>query len=450
MMHRRSVLGAVSAAATSPLFVLAGCGGGGSDDGPVPFPPSASVIRFPTDLYLHLGAPTEWWWHTGTLKSGSRVFGFEINAASFRKDGFGFSQISLTDVANNKHYQGTVVYTPPLMIDADHWAQADTTKDWTVKLGTEGNHLSAIVVTNGGSGYTSAPTVEITGGGGGVLALATAVLNPANGSVAAVLVLSPGVGFTSEPTITLKGGGGTGATAEAVYSFVSMHAPATDPTKNMTIKALVADEATGTLVNFDLKMSQNGPPLIVWGTGVKEVPGTAPPLLRNNYYYSLTHLQATGSISIGAETLDVTGVTWMDHEYGAFGSAENPVKWILQAMQLDNGARVSNYTVAEPALNKRTAGEATVMEADGKTYLVPSFTTPVGRTWTSPQSGRTYFMELMVEIPDFDAKLLVTSLVDSQEFPTMGMPVYEGVAKAVGTFQDKAVSGTAWNEQALG
>jgi hypothetical protein len=39
------------------------------------------------------------------------------------------------------------------------------------------------VVTNGGSGYTSAPTVEITGGGGGVLALATAVVNPANGSV---------------------------------------------------------------------------------------------------------------------------------------------------------------------------------------------------------------------------------------------------------------------------
>jgi hypothetical protein len=31
-----------------------------------------------------------------------------------------------------------------------------------------------------------------------------------------------------------------------------MHAPATDPTKNMAIKAHVSDEATGTPVTFDL------------------------------------------------------------------------------------------------------------------------------------------------------------------------------------------------------
>ncbi|MEO7392990.1 MAG: lipocalin-like domain-containing protein [Ramlibacter sp.] len=449
MLRRRSVLGAASVAAGSPLLLLAGCGGG-SDDLPIPIPASASALHFPTDLYLHLGAPTEWWWHTGTLKAGSRVFGFEINAASFKKDGLGFTQVSLSDVANNKHYQSTVPYFPPLMYDPDHWAQADTTKDWTVKLGDVDNRLSTIVVTSGGTGYTSAPKVEITGGGGGILAAATAAINPATGSVAAIVLISPGTGFTSVPTITLTGGGGTGATAKAVHSYVTMQAPATDPTKNMAIKALISDEATGTVVNFDLNMSQQGPKLIVWGTGVLEQPGTSPPLLRNNYYYSLTHLQSTGSISIGTEKINVSGVTWMDHEYGAFGSAANPVKWILQAMQLDNGARIHNYTVAEPALNKRSAGECTVMEADGTIYLVPSFVTPVGRTWKSPQSGRTYFMELFVEIPAFDATFTVKSLMDSQEFPTQGAPVYEGVASTVGTFKGVSASGTAWNEQALG
>jgi hypothetical protein len=106
--------------------------------------------------------------------------------------------------------------------------------------------------------------------------------------------------------------------------------------------------------------------------------------------------------------------------------------------------------VDEPALNKRSAGEATVMEADGKTYLVPSFTTTGRPHLDQPESGRTFFMQLMVEIPSFDAKFTVTSLVDSQEFPTIGMPVYEGVASTVGTFKGIAVSGTAWNEQALG
>lgn len=448
MLRRRSVLQAASmAAAGSPLFLLAGCGGGG-ESWPQPVPASASVIRLPFDQYLHLGTPTEWWWHTGTLRAGTRVFGFEINAASFRKDNLGFTQVSLTDVASNKHYQSTVGFLPPLMYDADHWAQADSTKDWTVKLGDEGNLLSNIVVTHGGSGYTSAPTVEITGGGGGILALATAVV--AGGKVAAIVLVSPGVGFTSEPTITITGGGGTGATAKALHTFVSMHAPATDPTKNMTIKSRMVDEATGTPVVFDLKMSQQGPPFIIWGTGVNEGPGTAPPLVRNNYYYSLTHLQSSGTVSMGTEKFDVSGVTWMDHEYGFFGSASNPVKWILQTMQLDNGMRIHNYTILETALNKRTAGEVTVMDADGSIYLQPSFVTPMGRTWTSPQSGRTYFMELFVEIPSFDAKFTVTSLVDSQEFPTPGGPVYEGVAKTVGTFKGVAVSGTAWSEQAQG
>jgi predicted secreted hydrolase len=81
---------------------------------------------------------------------------------------------------------------------------------------------------------------------------------------------------------------------------------------------------------------------------VKEVPGTAPPLLRNNYYYSLTHLQATAPFPSAPKRLAVTGVTWMDHEYGAFGSAQNPVKWILQAMQLDNGARISTTRWTSP------------------------------------------------------------------------------------------------------
>ncbi len=307
--------------------------------------------------------------------------------------------------------------------------------------------LSAIQVTSAGSGYSAPPTVEISGGGG-ILALGQAALD-GKGGVGTVVLLSAGAGFTSLPTVTLTGGGGSGATARAIHSYVAMQAPASDPTRNMTVKALTVDEATGTPIAFDLALSQNGPPLIVWGTGVKVGPGTGPALLHNNFYYSLTHLQATGTVSIGGETVAVSGVTWMDHEYGFFGSAANPVKWILQAMQLDNGARVHSYTSVPPVLNQRTLGEATVMLADGTTYLLESFITPFGRTWTSPQSGRTYFMQLKVEIPALAAAFVVDSLMDAQEFSAASSPIYEGVASASGSFRGSAVSGTAWNEQAL-
>ena len=38
------------------------------------------MLSLPKDMYLHQGAPTEWWWHTGTLRAGNRTFGFEVSA----------------------------------------------------------------------------------------------------------------------------------------------------------------------------------------------------------------------------------------------------------------------------------------------------------------------------------------------------------------------------------
>lgn len=68
----------------------------------------------------------------------------------------------------------------------------------------------------GGTGYTSAPTVAITGGGGSGAA-ATASVNAA-GQVTGITVTSQGTGYTSAPTVTLTGGGGNGATVTASFT----------------------------------------------------------------------------------------------------------------------------------------------------------------------------------------------------------------------------------------
>ena len=442
-------MGAASAAIAAPLTTLQGCGGGGdANAAPEPIPPSKVVLHLPADMYRHPGAPTEWWWHIGTLKAGNRTFGFEINAASFVKDGFAFSQVMLTDVENKRHYQHTVPFLPP-MFNVDTWAEADPLKPWSVNLGDEANHLSAIEVVNAGSGYTSGPAVQITGGGGSG-AIAFAIPN-ASGAIAAILILSPGAGYTSTPTVTLVGGGGNGATAKAVYSYIAMKAPQSDPTKNMTVKSFMSDQVTGTEVLFDLTFSQQGPPFFVWGTGINPEGGQGT-VQTNNFYFSLTRLQAGGSITIDGVKLAVSGVTWMDHEYGAFGSSANPVKWFLQDMQLDNGVCISNYSTPNlgvPELNKKQESHCTIQGADGTTWFVESFVTPIGRTWKSPKSGVTYFMQFHIEIPSFNASIIVDTPVDDQEFPLAGGGVYEGIATASGTFQYRAVTGTAWNEQAL-
>ena len=59
-----------------------------------------------------------------------------------------------------------------------------------------------------GSGYTSAPTIKIEGGGGTTQATATATLNT-DKTLKSIKVDTAGAGYTSAPTIKIEGGGGT-------------------------------------------------------------------------------------------------------------------------------------------------------------------------------------------------------------------------------------------------
>jgi len=74
--------------------------------------------------------------------------------------------------------------------------------------------VSSITLTSTGSGYTSAPSILISGGGG-TGALATATIAPA-GAVTGFTITAIGSGYSSNPTVNITGGGGTGATATAI------------------------------------------------------------------------------------------------------------------------------------------------------------------------------------------------------------------------------------------
>ena len=95
--------------------------------------------------------------------------------------------------------------------------------------------LGGIYVLNGGSGYTSAPTVTITPAAGNSptnAAVATAIVD--GGQLVGFNVTNHGAGYTAAPTIALTGGGGTGAAAAA--------APAWSPVV-ITVPGLPAGQA---------------------------------------------------------------------------------------------------------------------------------------------------------------------------------------------------------------
>lgn len=81
------------------------------------------------------------------------------------------------------------------------------------------NGVISGAVSNGGTGYTTAPTVALTGGGG---TGATATAQVSGGVVTGITITNPGSGYTSAPTVGFSGGGGgTGAVATVTVGLLA-------------------------------------------------------------------------------------------------------------------------------------------------------------------------------------------------------------------------------------
>lgn len=81
------------------------------------------------------------------------------------------------------------------------------------------NVVSSIIITEAGTGYTTAPTVTISGGGGSNAAAIAGITTFKKGTVS-VLVTNGGTGYTNSANtiVTISGGGGSNAAGTAILS----------------------------------------------------------------------------------------------------------------------------------------------------------------------------------------------------------------------------------------
>ena len=84
---------------------------------------------------------------------------------------------------------------------------------------TYGDQVIGIDISDGGSGYSSLPTITISGGGG-TGAKYTAVIDSGSGQLVGVDLVSKGSGYTSQPTVTISGGHAAGVGSDAVLTAV--------------------------------------------------------------------------------------------------------------------------------------------------------------------------------------------------------------------------------------
>jgi len=75
-----------------------------------------------------------------------------------------------------------------------------------------------------GTGYTTAPSVSFSAPSHGSNT-ATAIASVSGGKVTAITLTNPGSGYTSQPTITISGGGGSGAAANVTFAAAGSPGP---------------------------------------------------------------------------------------------------------------------------------------------------------------------------------------------------------------------------------
>lgn len=83
--------------------------------------------------------------------------------------------------------------------------------------GAQGNGVSELALTAGGSGYAAPPRVVLSGGGGSN-ATAVAFIDYGSGAVTGVVITCRGEGYASAPTVAFTDGGGSGAVASAAIA----------------------------------------------------------------------------------------------------------------------------------------------------------------------------------------------------------------------------------------
>jgi len=161
--------------------------------------------------------------------------------------------------------------------------------------------------------------------------------------------------------------------------------------------------------------------------------------IRNSsHYYSLTRLETVGRLTVDGESFDVSGVSWMDHEFGSSFLEPSQVGWDWFSLQLGDDTDLMLYQLRRIDGRRDAHSAGTLVLNDGTIHSLGAsdYELTAGRRWTSNTSGANYPVEWRIRIPSHSISLAVTAAVDDQELVTdrsTGVTYWEGAIEVTGT-----------------
>lgn len=207
-------------------------------------------------------------------------------------------------------------------------------------------------------------------------------------------------------------------------------------------------QATGDDFALDLTVASEKPPVIHGQDGVSRK-GAAPE--QASHYYSLTRLATSGTITVAGEALPVTGLSWMDHEFGSGDLGANQVGWDWFSLQLDNRMEVMLYRLrlADGTIDPASSGSLILPDGRVQGLAASDIRIETSESWTSRLSGGRYPARWKIAIPSADLMLEVTPELADQELRTTRstqVTYWEGAARISGTQRGVPLAGAGYVE----
>ena len=190
-------------------------------------------------------------------------------------------------------------------------------------------------------------------------------------------------------------------------------------------------------------------PLVVHGTDGISRKGAG--VGQASHYYSFTRLATTGKLTIGVESFDVTGTSWMDHEFGSADLDKDLVGWDWFSLQLDNQTELMLYRLRRTDGSADPVSSGTLIDRDGRGHhlSIGDFTLEPTSYWTSLTSRARYPQRWRLTIPSQQLSLELVPLMAEQELSTTRstqVTYWEGAIETTGTSQGKPIHGQGYME----
>jgi predicted secreted hydrolase len=197
----------------------------------------------------------------------------------------------------------------------------------------------------------------------------------------------------------------------------------------------------------DLVLDPGKPPAINGIDGISQkgaMTGNA------SHYYSLTRMPTRGTIIIDGERFEVTGESWMDHEFGTSFLEKEQQGWDWLSMQLADGRELMLYQLRRGDGSRDPRSSGTLIDQRGATTHLAAgdfSLTPADQTFRAP-SGAVYPIRWSIRIPKAQLALDVTTPLANQELSTQGAGIsyWEGAIDVSGTSGRSPITGRGYLE----